>query len=1687
MTAFTKCGLVWGLLLGASPLVSGQGLTGASGLRPAQGVAVPQSPAGLRPDRAGPTSPAASRAHPPSQTSIVTGAAPVAQQQHASRAPANDDCANAYAFDLLLGSLVVFQDDNTGATNDCPALSATYREAWYKFTTYETLSVVIKYCGTTPAFYNAYIVFDTTCPSSGSFLYATGWDNTSRGDGNWTLTWSNLAPGTYHWPLLTDSSGGYAEGPYTVTFDATAPLPGQECPADTLYGQSPYDQGGAWGAYTSAVGPDFEYTCYDNLPGVTGLVGGVHWWGLALIFDPSYGWLPCGDPSFTFEIAYYADDAGYPGEPLYSLVTTPTVTDLGPFSWTELYYFSAEPIVPCCAPNYGWISIKSQAQYAGCVFLWLNSPTGDFSAYQLPAGGTFGQLGTNLAFCLTSSDAPGSHGACCDDTTGECYDFTDGCDCLPPLRFAPCGLCAELEPPCDTMGACCDDGLNCVGTMFEAECDAVGGRFYPGQTCPEWVCPNDCEHRVDLYDCYGDGWNGNTLDVLVDGVTVLSQITLPSGAGPATYNFMAATGNTIQTIYYPIGGWPYEPYYYIYDGLGFILGQDGIVGSDCYQQPTGVTVTGNCNPYTTGACCYFAGGCDMVPPEQCDPAIGLFLGLGHQCFECPCYVPCPPGALDEPEPCGEDTDGGCGMAVPTFVPIACGDTICGTLWATTEEHDTDWYEVVTSDWNYFTWIAECQIPVQIVVLQAGAGGDCTDYTVLGDATAGECQTASITTFCSGPGTYWFWVGPSSWNNWPCDKNYTASLTCEPCTPPPCGCVAGAQICDEYISRVQMDLIDNPSGCEAGQYADYTYLGPAMMAYGAPTQLTVTNGNPIWTADTCSVWVDWNHDHNLDDSPGGGEAILPDIPGVGPYVFNITPPPTALPGAACLRIRIDYANYDPDPCGTTTYGEVEDYTVNVVEVSGACCWPDNTCSSELPSACGGLYGGPFTTCASVDCQANGVDDFCDIASGYSTDCDHNGVPDECQPLDDCNENGIRDFCDIADGTSQDCNGNAIPDECDIANGTSLDCQPNGIPDECDLMSGCGWQIDDGSSENAWGLPDAGELCWMNHLNAARPGHVEGIAACFGSPYYPGSSGVSPGQSFRVYVWSDPNQDGNPSDADFLGEATGTVEANSIDTDVVQAVALADPIQISGSFFIGVSVVTGAGGAPAPADDDGWTGPPDQGFLTFNSIPFDPTNIAANLYPMSELGYPTSVFIVRTAGVGSGDCNRNDVPDECDVPPICQGPDCSQDCNGDLIPDECQLGCGDCNGNTRPDDCDIASGSSLDCDGNGIPDECDINPADPDCNGQVSPDCNYNGIPDECDIASAFSQDCQLNGIPDECDVADGTSCDCQGDGIPDECQLWTWAGRNLLQWDDGSSENALGLPAGGELCWLTHFSGASMVTVIQTCFGTPMYAGTSGVSAGQPFRVYVWSDPNGDGDPTDAVFLGQASATVQAGSIDSDVFQLIPVNVNVADSFFVGVSVVTTWGYPAPMDEDGQQHDQAWIAFNTVPFDPTNLGPQLYNTTDIGYPCNWLLRAEVIPDYPCMPNDCNGNAVPDECDIGVQWDGYCTTPGIPCFPTECVSDWNHNGIPDTCELCGDLDYDGNVDLDDYWTFLDAFGTCAGDPKYNPWADMDGDGCITLLDYQAWRVCYKMANGKDFVAPKPKPMPAPAPKAPQAGAT
>lgn len=100
---------------------------------------------------------------------------------------------------------------------------------------------------------------------------------------------------------------------------------------------------------------------------------------------------------------------------------------------------------------------------------------------------------------------------------------------------------------------------------------------------PPLLAPVTGTYTVNLYDTYGDGWNGGMLDVYVNNVLVLDGITLATGAGPATFTFAANAGEVIATVYTP-GNWAYENWYEILDPALAAIATDGPTGSG----PTGI-------------------------------------------------------------------------------------------------------------------------------------------------------------------------------------------------------------------------------------------------------------------------------------------------------------------------------------------------------------------------------------------------------------------------------------------------------------------------------------------------------------------------------------------------------------------------------------------------------------------------------------------------------------------------------------------------------------------------------------------------------------------------------------------------------------------------------------------------------------------------------------------------------------------------------------------------------------------------------------------------------------------------------------------------------------------------------------------------------------------------------------------
>ncbi|MDP8268816.1 MAG: choice-of-anchor J domain-containing protein [Candidatus Tenebribacter davisii] len=86
----------------------------------------------------------------------------------------------------------------------------------------------------------------------------------------------------------------------------------------------------------------------------------------------------------------------------------------------------------------------------------------------------------------------------------------------------------------------------------------TGYDIWEFETISETAVP----FTIDLIDSYGDGWNGGMVDLSVEGVLVLDDITIISGAGPETFTFLVEDDETVL-VDYTAGSYPGENSYVI--------------------------------------------------------------------------------------------------------------------------------------------------------------------------------------------------------------------------------------------------------------------------------------------------------------------------------------------------------------------------------------------------------------------------------------------------------------------------------------------------------------------------------------------------------------------------------------------------------------------------------------------------------------------------------------------------------------------------------------------------------------------------------------------------------------------------------------------------------------------------------------------------------------------------------------------------------------------------------------------------------------------------------------------------------------------------------------------------------------------------------------------------------------------
>jgi hypothetical protein len=178
-------------------------------------------------------------------------------------------------------------------------------------------------------------------------------------------------------------------------------------------------------------------------------------------------------------------------------------------------------------------------------------------------------------------------------------------------------------------------------------------------------------------------------------------------------------------------------------------------------------------------------------------------------------------------------------------------------------------------------------------------------------------------------------------------------------------------------------------------------------------------------------------------------------------------------------------------------------------------------------------------------------------------------------------------------------------------------------------------------------------------------------------------------------------------------------------------------------------------------------------------------------------------------------------------------------------------------------------------------------------------------------------------------------------------------------DDGTSELGVAFSNGAqnfEALWLNQFDvipGQTTIASVSIAWGTPIDFEPK--INGNPVTIAIWSDPNGDGDPSDAVLLGSTDGfTVNQGT---DTFATYPFSPAItlpagATSFFVGDMTPMNNGpvhYWEALDQNSILYRQSWVAAMSdgSAVDLNNPGNNDFFgiIDDFGLPGNWLIRAD----------------------------------------------------------------------------------------------------------------------------------------------
>jgi len=157
---------------------------------------------------------------------------------------------------------------------------------------------------------------------------------------------------------------------------------------------------------------------------------------------------------------------------------------------------------------------------------------------------------------------------------------------------------------------------------------------------------------------------------------------------------------------------------------------------------------------------------------------------------------------------------------------------------------------------------------------------------------------------------------------------------------------------EWISNVKIGTINNTTASNGG-YGNFTSLS-SNVTKGTAYTVSLTPGfaSSVYS-EYFRVYIDYNADFDFVDA---GELVYTSAAVTGLNTVSITIPTTAITGSTRMRVMMKDAALT-GPCEVYTYGEVEDYTLNIqASTTVTCNQPASLAASSITATSASLSWG-----------------------------------------------------------------------------------------------------------------------------------------------------------------------------------------------------------------------------------------------------------------------------------------------------------------------------------------------------------------------------------------------------------------------------------------------------------------------------------------------------------------------------------------------------------------------------------------------------------------------------------------------------------------------------------------------------------------------------------------------------------